>query len=368
MKVPFVDLTSLHAGIAQDLGDVFDRVLSRSSFILGPEVEAFESEFARFCETRYAVAVSNGTVALQLALAALGVRAGDEVITVAHTFIATAEAITAVGATPIFIDIHPDSFNMDPALIEQAITPKTRAIIPVHLYGQCADMEPILEIAARHHLPVIEDACQAHGAEYRGRKAGSFGVAGCFSFYPGKNLGACGEGGAITTNDPELAAKMRMWREHGSTKKYEHDFAGINARMDGLQGGILNVKLQHLDRWNDQRRAAAAIYDEVLQGLDVVRPIEMSYGRHVYHLYVIQCDGRDQLRASLQEAGVETGLHYPIPLHLQNAYRWLGYREGDLPVTERAKSRILSLPIYPGISAEAVRHVACAVMESCYVS
>ena len=288
-------------------------------------------------------------------------------ITVAHTFIATAEAITSVGATPVFIDIDPVSFNMDPALLEQAITPRTRAIIPVHLYGQCADMKRILEIAARYNLPVIEDACQAHGAEYNGRRAGSLGIAGCFSFYPGKNLGACGEGGAVTTDDADLAARIRMWRDHGSAKKYEHDFAGVNARMDGMQGGILSVKLKHLARWNDQRRQAAALYDEALAEADVVSPLELNYSRHVYHLYVIQSDNRDQLRARLAGAGIETGLHYPIPLHLQKAYRWLGYAEGDLPVTERVKSRILSLPMYPGISAEAIEHVASEVLESCYV-
>ncbi len=367
MKVPFVDLASLHCGIEQEMAEVFHRVVHSSAFVLGPEVERFESEFARFCGVQHAVAVSNGTVALQLVLAALGVKAGDEVITVAHTFIATGEAITAVGATPVFIDISPMSFNMDPALLESAITPRTRAIIPVHLYGQCADMKQILEIADRYNLPVIEDACQAHGAEYDGRRAGSQGIAGCFSFYPGKNLGACGEGGAVTTNDPELAARVRMWRDHGSIRKYEHDFPGLNARMDGIQGGILSVKLKYLDRWNDQRRHAAALYDQELASSDVVIPLELGYGRHVYHLYVIQSDDRDQLRSRLLEAGVETGLHYPIPLHLQKAYRWLGYREGDLPVTEKVKSRILSLPIYPGISDEAVKQVACEILESCYV-
>lgn len=367
MKVPFVNLTSLHAGIEQDLTDVFHRVLRNSSFVLGPEVERFEHEFAAYCGSQYAVAVSTGTVAIQLVLAAMGVTSGDEVITVAHTFIATAEAITAVGATPVFIDIDPVSFNMDPALLERAITPRTRAIIPVHLYGQCADMKQILEIAARHNLPVIEDACQAHGAMSNGRRAGSLGIAGCFSFYPGKNLGACGEGGAVTTDDADLAAKIRMWRDHGSARKYVHDFAGINARMDGVQGGILSVKLKHLDRWNDQRREAAAFYDRALAESDVVSPLEVSSGRHVYHLYVIQSDNRDELRTRLAEAGVETGLHYPIPLHLQKAYHWLGYAEGDLPVTEKVKDRILSLPMYPGISAEAIDHVASEIMESCYV-
>lgn len=366
MNIPFSNLHHLHAGIERDLTKVFERVLRDSSFILGPEVERFEQDFARYCGTTYAVAVSTGTVALQIVLAALGVKPGDEVITVANTFIATAEAITSVGATPVFIDIDPISFNMDPALIERAITPRTRAIIPVHLYGQCADMRSILEIAGQHNLPVIEDACQAHGAEYEGRKAGSLGSAGCFSFYPGKNLGACGEGGAIVTDDPQLAVKLRMWRDHGSSRKYEHDFPGLNARMEGLQGGILALKLKHLDHWNQQRRDAAALYNQALVDTDIICPLELGYGRHVYHLYVIQSDNRDQLRGRLAEAGIETGLHYPIPLHLQKAYSWLNYSEGDLPVTEQMRSRILSLPIYPGLSSEAIHCVASQVLESCY--
>ena len=368
MKIPFVDLYSLHADMEEELCAVFRRVVSRSTFVLGPEVEQFEADFARYVGTQYCVAVNTGTAAIHLVLAALGVGPGDEVITVAHTFIATAEAITAVGATPKFIDIDPVSFTLDPDLLEAAITSKTKAIIPVHIYGQCADMDRILEIARRHDIPVIEDACQAHGSMYRNQRAGSMGTAGCFSFYPGKNLGACGEGGAITTNDPELAEKMRMWRNHGSSIKYVHDFAGLNMRMEGLQGGILSLKLKRLDDWNDQRRTVAALYDEALAGTDVIAPTEMAYGRHVYHLYVVQSDQRDALQTRLNKAGIETGLHYPIPLHLQKAYRWLGYREGDLPQTERAKDRILSLPVYPGLSAKAAAHVAAEVLESCYVS
>jgi dTDP-4-amino-4,6-dideoxygalactose transaminase len=256
---------------------------------------------------------------------------------------------------------------MDPALLEAAITSKTRAIIPVDLYGQVADMDPILKIAPDHGIPVIEDACQAHGADYKGRKAGSFGVAGCFSFYPGKNLGACGEGGAVTTNDADLAQRIRLWRDHGSSKRYEHVFPGLNMRMEGIQGGILSVKLKHLDRWNDQRREAAAAYDKALADTDLERPVEMDYGRHVYHLYVIQSDNRDALRQQLSDAGIESGLHYPTPLHLQEAYRFLDYRLGDFPVTEKAASRILSLPMYPGIHPEAVERVASELRESCYV-
>lgn len=367
MKVPFVDLKSLHHDIQGELREVFDRVLNNSTFVLGPEVQRFEQEFAAYVGTKHCVALNTGTAALHLALAALGVGSGDEVITVAHTFIATAEAISAVGARPVFIDIDPVSFNMDPSLLEAAITTRTRAIIPVDLYGQVADMNAILEIADRYGIPVIEDACQAHGAEYKGRKAGSFGVAGCFSFYPGKNLGACGEGGAVTTNDPELAQRIRLWRDHGSSKRYEHVFPGLNMRMEGIQGGILSVKLKHLDRWNDQRREAAAAYDLALADTDIETPTELSHNRHVYHLYVVQSDNRDGLRERLAEADIETGLHYPTPLHLQEAYRFLGYKLGDFPVTERIMGRILSLPMYPGIPSEAIAKVASELRESCYV-
>jgi dTDP-4-amino-4,6-dideoxygalactose transaminase len=367
MKIPFVDLKALHSEIKADLCEVFDRVLNNSTFVLGPEVLRFEQEFAAYCGTEHCVAVNTGTAAIHLVLAALGIGPGDEVITVPHTFIATAEAITAVGGRPIFVDINPVSFTMDPALLEAAITSKTRAIIPVDLYGQVADMDPILEIANRYRIPVIEDACQAHGAEYRGRKAGAFGVAGCFSFYPGKNLGACGEGGAVTTNDADLAQRIRLWRDHGSSKRYEHVFPGLNMRMEGIQGGILSVKLKHLDRWNDQRRQAAAEYDKALADTGIEVPVEMDYSRHVYHLYVIQSDNRDALRQQLSDVGIESGLHYPIPLHLQEAYRFLGYKQGDFPVTERVKSRILSLPMYPGIDSKSVERVASEVRESCYV-
>jgi len=317
MKIPFVDLRSMHMGIKDELQEVFDRVLDKSAFVLGSEVLRFEQEFATYIGTEHCIAVNTGTAALHLALAALEIGPGDEVITVPHTFIATAEAISAVGARPVFVDIDPVSFTMNPALLEAAITSKTRAIIPVDLYGQAADMDAIMEIADKHGIPVIEDACQAHGAEYKGRKAGSFGVAGCFSFYPGKNLGACGEGGAVTTNDAELAHKIRLWRDHGSSKRYEHVFPGLNMRMEGLQGGILSVKLKYLDRWNDQRRMAAAEYHAALAGTELEVPAEMPYNRHVYHLYVVQSPKRDQLREQLTEAGIESGLHYPTPLHLQ---------------------------------------------------
>jgi dTDP-4-amino-4,6-dideoxygalactose transaminase len=368
MRVPFVDLSLLHREIEEELKGVFSRVLANSSFVLGPEVEQFEQDFSAYCGTTQCIAVNTGTAAIHLVLAALGIGPGDEVITVSHTFIATAEAITAVGATPVFIDIDPISFCMDAEKIETAITSRTRAIMPVHLYGQVADMDPILAVANRYGIPVVEDACQAHGAEYKGCRAGSLGIAGCFSFYPGKNLGALGEGGAVTTNDPELAQRIRMWRDHGSRKKYEHQFAGHNMRMEGLQGGILAVKLKYLDRWNHLRRLAADDYAISLGGSQLTLPAEMPYGRHVYHLYVVQADDRDGLRRQLAEAGVESGLHYPIPLHLQEAYRHLGYNKGAFPVTERVKDHILSLPIYPGITNEAIAQVAAEVQESCNVS
>lgn len=367
MTIPFVDLRSQNGEIKDELREVFDRVLSESTFVLGPEVHRFEQEFAAYVGTTHCVAVNTGTAAIHLALAAISIGPGDEVITVPHTFIATAEAITAVGARPVFVDIDPISFTMDPALLEAAITSKTRAIIPVDLYGQVADMDPIQQIADRHSIPIIEDACQAHGAAYKGRRAGTFGLAGCFSFYPGKNLGACGEGGAVTTNDADLAQRIRLWRDHGSSRKYEHQFPGLNMRMEGLQGGILSVKLKYLDRWNDQRRQAAAEYDKALADTDIELPIEMDYSRHVYHLYVIQSDNRDALRQQLADAGIESGLHYPTPLHLQKAYSFLGYKEGDFPVSERVKSRILSLPMYPGIRSDAIERIASELRESCYV-
>jgi dTDP-4-amino-4,6-dideoxygalactose transaminase len=367
MRVPFVDLHGLHQEIEDELKDVFARVLKKSSFILGPEVESFEDDFAAYCGTAYSVAVNTGTAALHLVLAAMSIGIGDEVITVPHTFIATAEAISAVGAVPVFVDIDAASYCMDPSKIEAAITPRTRAIIPVHIYGQTADMDAINAIAAQYGIPVIEDACQAHGAEYKGRRAGSLAVAGCFSFYPGKNLGACGEGGAVTTDDAELAQRMKMLRDHGSCRKYEHRYVGHNMRMEGLQGGILAVKLRFLDRWNDQRRKLALHYEKALDGMQLTLPREMTYGRHVYHLYVIQSDERDGLRQELLKAGIESGLHYPIPLHLQEAYRHLNYSEGDFPVTERVKDRILSLPMYPGMKQAAVDYVAGELQGICHV-
>jgi dTDP-4-amino-4,6-dideoxygalactose transaminase len=364
MKVSFVDLKEQHGELEQELNAVFKRVLSNASFVLGPEVKEFEEAFARYLGCEHCIAVNSGTAALHLGLLALGVSPGDEVITVPHTFIATAEAISAVGARPVFVDVDPVSHTMDPAQAESAITPRTRALLPVHLYGQPADMDPLLAIADRHGLAVVEDACQAHGAEYKGRKAGTLGKAGCFSFYPSKNLGCCGEGGAMVTNDANLAERVRMLRDHGSIRKYEHALPGYNFRMEGIQGAVLALKLQYLDLWNEQRRARAAQYNRLLGHCGVITPTEMPYARHVYHLYVILSHHREALREQMAQNGIETGLHYPVPLHLQEAYRFLGYRPGDFPVSERLAKQVLSLPMFAGLSTESVEYVANVVRQS----
>lgn len=363
MKVKFVDLSAQHAPLEAELKEAFNRVLTNCSFVLGPEVDKFEKAFAAFLGIEHCVAVTNGTAALQLVLQGLGIGAGDEVITVAHTFIATAEAISATGARPVFVDIDLVSYTMDPAKLEAAITPRTKAIIPVHLYGQPADMDALNAIASKHKISVIEDSCQAHGAYYKGRRAGTLGTAGCFSFYPSKNLGACGEGGAVTTNDAGLAKKVRMLRDHGSIKKYEHDFPAFNLRLEGFQGGVLTVKLPHLDDWNKNRRILAARYNQLFAGSNVVTPKEMSYAHHVYHLYVVLVEDRETLKQALNEQGIETGLHYPIPLHLQKAYEQLGYKKGDFPVSEHVASHLLSLPMYAELPVEHVEHVAKTVRE-----
>ncbi len=364
MKVAFVDLAEQHRIIEGELRQVFARVLQRSSFILGPEVLQFEEAFASYLDVSHCVAVSSGTAALQLTLQALGIGPEDEVITVPNTFIATAEAISAVGARPVFVDVDPVSYTMDPAGVESSITAKTRALLPVHLYGQSADLAPLLAIARRNNLALIEDACQAHGATYKGTKAGTLGIAGCFSFYPGKNLGCLGEGGAVVTNDPDIAEQVRRLRDHGSVRKYEHLVPGYNFRMEGLQGGFLSVKLKHLDAWNESRRRAARKFDELLSGSPLVLPAEMPYGRHVYHLYVVQAEDRTALRNQLSAAGIEAGLHYPTPLHLQQAYSQLGYRTGSFPVTEKISHRILSLPMHPCLTDEQIEYAASVLMES----
>ena len=361
MNVRFVDLKTQHCELGDELRGAFARILGEASFVAGPETEAFEEAFANYLGCPHAVTVSSGTAALHLALLGLGVGPGDEVITTPHTFIATAEAVTAVGARPVFVDVDPVSYTLDPNQVEARITPHTKAILPVHLYGQPADIEPLLSIARARRLALVEDACQAHGAEYRGRKAGTLGDAGCFSFFPSKNLGCCGEGGAVVTNNASLAERIRLLRAHGSRRKYEHRFPGFNFRMEALQGSILSAKLKHLDRWNERRRALASQYNRRLAEAGVILPIEMPYARHVYHLYVIQSPERDALRGHLAACGIETGLHYPVPIHLQEAYRGLGYQEGDFPVTESITRHILSLPMFPEMTLEAVDYVASAV-------
>jgi len=363
MKVPYLDLQAQYQGIKDEIKDALNNVLDTNAYILGPDVKAFEDEFATYCEAQHCIATNSGTSALHLALLAGGIGPGDEVITVPFTFVATVAAILYAGATPVLIDIQPASFTMDPANIEAAITPRTRAIMPVHLYGQAADMDPILEIAKRHNLLVIEDAAQAHGAEYNGRRVGAIGDIGCFSFYPGKNLGAYGEGGAVTTNNAEYDHKIRVLRDWGQEKKYHHSMIGYNYRRDGLQRAILRVKLRRLEEWTEARRACAARYDAELEGVAIVRPPVMPYARHVYHTYTFRTDRRDALQVALQEQGIATGVHYPIPVHLQEGYAGLGYSAGDFPEAERAAREVLSLPIYPELSTEQQDMVVAAVRE-----
>ncbi len=364
MRIPFLDLAAHHAPHRAEFAAAIQAVIDAGAFAGGPFVAQFEEAFAAYCGTRFAVGVGNGTDALWLALLALGISAGDDVVTVPMTFMATAEAITYSGARPVFVDIDPETYTMDPQLLEQALTPRTRAIIPVHLLGQCADMDPILEIASRRGIAVIEDACQAHGANYKGRPAGSLGAAGCFSFYPGKNLGAFGEAGAITTSDPNLAARMRMFRDHGQARKYQHSVVGWNARMDGIQGAVLSLKLPRLDRCNDARRAHARQYGELLRDVPgVTIPSEAAYGRHVYHVYAVRAANRDRIMEGLQQREIGCGIHYPIPVHLQSAYAALGLSRGAFPVTERCANEFLSLPMFPELTQEQVKLVAETVSD-----
>jgi dTDP-4-amino-4,6-dideoxygalactose transaminase len=359
MKVPFLDLKAQYETIRAEIAAALQEVLEKTAFAGGPFVEKFEKEFAPFCRTEHAVGVGNGTDALWAAMLGLGIGQGNEVITAANTFIATAEAISFCGAKPVFVDVDEKTCNMNPNLIEAAITPRTKAIIPVHLYGQMADMDPIMEIARKHKLLVIEDASQAHGAEYKGRRAGSIGHAGCFSFYPGKNLGAYGEAGAVVTNNAELARTMRMFRDHGQSKKYYHSIIGWNARMDGFQGAVLSVKLKHLPAWTEGRRKNAALYNQLLSGVEnIILPTEASYGKHVYHIYAIRAQNRDALIKALQERDVHCAIHYPVPLHLQDAYSSLGYKKGDFPVTERVAEGLVSLPMFAELTQEQIETAA----------
>ncbi len=361
MNVPFVDLAAQHQSIRSELDAAISAVIDRGDFILGEAVERFESEFAEYIGVRHAVGVGTGLDALQLALRVHGIGPGDEVITPANTFIATVLAIIAAGARPVLVEAEPDTHNISPDAVRAAITRRTRAIVPVHLYGQPCDIEAILEIAGRHNLVVVEDAAQAHGARRNGRRAGSFGHAAGFSFYPSKNLGAFGDGGIVATNDDAVAQKIRMIRNYGQRQKYQHAIAGGNTRLDTIHAAALRIKLPYLDEWNSRRRAHAAAYDERLRG-HVRTPAVASGVEHVYHLYVIEVEERDGVQRRLAENGVQTGIHYPIPVHLQEACAGLGYRAGDFPVSEAAAARILSLPMYAELSAAQIEHVCNVVV------
>jgi dTDP-4-amino-4,6-dideoxygalactose transaminase len=364
IKVPYLDLKAQYQSIRPEIDAAIARVLDSCQFVLGPEVAGFEQEFATYCGAAECIALNSGTSALHLALLAAGVGPGDEVITVPFTFVASVSAVTYAGARPVLVDIDPRTFTMDPAAIEAAITPRTKAILPVHLYGQTADMDPIMEIARRHGLIVIEDAAQAHGAKYKGHPTGSIGDMACFSFYPGKNLGAYGEGGAVTTSNAEYARTIRMLRDWGQDRKYHHVLKGFNYRMEGFQGAILRVKLRHLERWTEARRAVVNLYNQHLADSGVETPTEMPWARHVYHVYTLRADDRDGLQASLQADGIQTGIHYPVPAHLQPAYADLGYGRGAFPQAETAAKQVLSLPLYPELSSQAVAEVAGAVKRA----
>jgi len=362
--VPYADLKAQYRNLKPEIDAAIGHVLDNAQFILGPAVAEFERDFAKYCDTPEAIAVNSGTSALHLALLAAGIGPGDEVITVPFTFVATVSAICYTGARPVFVDIEPDYFTLDVTKLEAAITPRTRAIMPVHLYGQPAEMDAILDIARRRNLMVIEDAAQAHGSDYHGRRCGSMGAMAGFSFYPGKNLGAYGEGGAITTTRSDLAATCRALRDWGQEKRYEHTLKGFNYRMDGIQGAILGVKLRHLEAWTERRRQLAAMYGELLGGSTVRLPKQRPGCRHVYHVFAIRTDRRDRLRDALTSEGIQTGTHYPIPLHLQPAHADLGYHAGDFPQAETAAREVLSLPMFPEMTREQVVAVADAVSRA----
>lgn len=367
-EVPLADLKTQHARLRDEIAQALCEVTDGASFILGPKVAQFEQEFAAYTNTKYAIGVNSGTSALHLALLCAGVGPGDEVISVPMTFIATSWAISYCGAAPVYVDIDPVTYTMDPHQVEKKITRKTKALLPVHLYGQTGDMEPLLDISRRHGIPLIEDAAQSHGARYHGSTAGSMGLCGCFSFYPGKNLGACGEAGAVVTNDSAVAARVRSLRDHAQEKRYHHDEIGFNYRMDGFQGAVLGIKLRHIECWTETRRALAGRYRELLDGQSLVLPTQVPGRRHVWHLYVATHPDRDRIRAELQAQGVQTGLHYPIPLHLQKAYQHLRYREGDFPVSERLARECFTLPLFAEMTAaqqtavvDALTDVLCEV-------
>jgi dTDP-4-amino-4,6-dideoxygalactose transaminase len=359
--IPFVDLKAQYASIKPEVNAAIQGILDSCQFTLGSEVAAFEEEFASYSQAKFGIGVNTGTSALHLALLAANVGPGDEVITVPFTFVASVSAIHYTGATPVFVDIDPKTYTMDPALLEAAITKKTKAIIPVHLYGQPADMDPILAIAKKHGLIVIEDACQAHGAEYKGKRAGSIGDMGAFSFYPGKNLGAYGEGGMVTTSNPEFTRTIRMLRDWGAEKKYHHVLKGYNFRLEGIQGAVLRVKLKYLEGWTEARRTAAGHYDRLLAGSGVPTPVARPDVRHVYHVYAVRTQARAEWQQALNTQGIQTGIHYPIPVHLLPAFADLGYKAGQFPHSEKAANEVLSLPMFPELTQAQCEEVARAV-------
>jgi len=363
MKIPFVDLKIQYQAIQDEIKAAINNVLENASFVQGPPVFSFEEEFAKYLGSGSVACVDSGTAALYLALRAANIGSGDEVITVPNSFFATAEAISLAGAKPVFVDVDPGAYLMDVSKLGAAITARTKAIIPVHLFGQCADMDAILKIARERDLLVIEDACQAHGAEYKGKKAGAIGDMGCFSFYPGKNLGTYGEGGAIASNDKEWIEKIKMLRDHGSLEKYKHSLVGGNFRMSGIEGAVLGVKLKYLDKWIEARRLVAKRYQELLSDLPVKLPVELAHNKHNYHLFVIQLEKRDELVKFLSLAEVGTGIHYPIPIHLQKAYENYGWREGLFPIAEKAAKEIISLPMYPELNNLQLIYIAEKIKE-----
>ena len=368
MKVPFINLAKQYSSIKDEIDEAIGRVLERGWFVLGAEVEAFEREFSAYCGVKYAIGTGSGTEALHLALLALGIEPGDEVITVANISAPTVAAICFAGAKPAFVDIDPETFNLDPDRLESYLRQRkakgrVRAVIPVHLYGQAADMDPILETAAKYGLSVIEDACQAHGSEYQGKKAGNLGDAACFSFYPTKNLGAYGDGGIVVTNSGETAEKLRMLRNYGEKSKYYNVIRGFNSRLDEIQAAVLRVKLKHLYTWNGRRRRIASMYSDLLAGTLLKLPVEKSRARHIYHLYVVRSDHREELKHHLEISGIGTSIHYPLPLHLQPAYHDLGYRKGDFPETEQAALEVLSLPMYPELETEEIEYICRAIRD-----
>jgi dTDP-4-amino-4,6-dideoxygalactose transaminase len=363
VPIPYLDLPAQMRGLRKEIDAAIARTLDQCSFCLGPDVAQFEKDFARFCGAEHCVGLNSGTSALHVAMLLLNVGAGDEVITTPTTFIATSWAISYVGAKPVYVDIDDATFNLDPALVERAITPRTKAVVPVHLYGHPADLEPLLKLCRKHNLSLVEDAAQAHGAKYRGQVVGTFGAVSCFSFYPGKNLGAYGESGALVTNNAALAARARALREHGSTRRYYHDEVGYNYRMDGIQGAVLGVKLKHLDAWMRERRRVARRYHELLADTPLQLPREADYAESAWHLYVVRHPRRDELKKQLEANHIGCALHYPVPLHLQKCYAHLGYKPGAFPVAEKAARECLTLPIYPELTDEQIARVAKVIKK-----